>query len=210
MRQTPSHAVQHETFHKRACHRLALMNAARSQEQCQRVQHLCRRCAVQRLSVYLPCWLGHAIVDMATGPKTEFGGAAAAPAPQQPQQHQQPGPGPGPDVPPGAPGSNITAFPHELGLFIANLPPPSVPIGPAPDIDAVIDVRAAAHHLPEASVRASIVPFAHNRSNARGSCGFWKQALATNLGNARDEFCTRELEPLQRPTNDRCEACSLS
>ena len=72
------------------------------------------------------------------GPKTEVGGAVegAAPPPQQQQ--------PGPDVPPGAPGSNITAFPHELGLFIANLPPPSVPIGPAPDVDAVVDVRAAA------------------------------------------------------------------
>ena len=69
----------------------------------------------------------------------EVSGAADRLAPPQQQQ-------PGPDVPPGAPGSNITAFPHELGLFIANLPPPSVPIGPAPDIDAVIDVRAVAPH----------------------------------------------------------------
>ncbi len=49
-------------------------------------------------------------------------------------------PKPEPEEPPAATGSNITKFPHELGLFIANLPPPSVPIGPAPDVDAVIDV----------------------------------------------------------------------
>ena len=47
----------------------------------------------------------------------------------------------GPEEPPAAAGSNITKFPHELGVFIAGLPPPSVPIGPAPDVDAVIDVR---------------------------------------------------------------------
>ena len=50
---------------------------------------------------------------------------------------------PEPEEPPAATGSNITKFPHELGVFIANLPPPSVPIGPAPDVDAVIDVSCS-------------------------------------------------------------------
>ena len=48
-----------------------------------------------------------------------------------------------PEEPPPATGSNITKFPHELGVFIAGLPPPSVHIGPAPDVDAVIDVRCS-------------------------------------------------------------------
>ncbi len=56
-------------------------------------------------------------------------------------------PKPEPEEPPAATGSNITKFPHELGLFIANLPPPSVPIGPAPDVDAVIDVSCSSTSL---------------------------------------------------------------
>ena len=49
--------------------------------------------------------------------------------------------GPSVEVPPEPVGSDITHFPMELGLFISSLPAPSAILGPAPDVDGVIEVR---------------------------------------------------------------------
>lgn len=39
------------------------------------------------------------------------------------------------------PGSDITHFPQELGHFISALPAPGAVLGPASDVDGVIEVR---------------------------------------------------------------------
>ena len=80
------------------------------------------------------------------------------------------------EEPPAATGSNITKFPHELGVFIAGLPPPSVAIGPAPDVSAVIDVsplsidlrRLMAHPLKRKQTHRSRAALLASRQRMRG------------------------------------------
>lgn len=94
-----------------------------------------------------------------------------SPQQQRQQQHRGEGGGPlSPAIPSGFGGSGepepIRQFPHELGMFINQLPPSHTVEGSVPDVDQVIDVLVKADLTPE-GISAHEIAAARERRRQR-------------------------------------------